>query len=996
MKRGLQRIISIIVFLLLSSLALSQEEIHWDIVDRIREEGSDRSKVDEYIWTLTELHGPRWTASPNMRAAQDWVKTIIDQMELENTALEPWGGKYVSWDLEYVSIHMLEPDYQMVIGYPIALTRGTKRKITQEAMIVNIQQKADLDKYKGKLKNKIILVSPIREYAPRFEADALRHDENSLNVYATEGVDINMAERRKQVFMKRSPRPKDINNDELEAFYKAEGVKAVLYSGTGGDGTVRVTSRQTRKQDRTNDAVRNSLPMLAITGEHYNRVYRLLEKKHTVKMEINVRVKLGNTELEGRNVVGEIRGSDLADEIVMIGAHLDSYHTGTGAADNASGSAVVLEAMRILKSLGLKPRRTIRMALWTGEEWGFFGSRGYVAKHFGNPDEGKKSAYDKLSVYFNMDNGTGQFRGIHLQGHTAASPILEAWMKPFQDLKMKTLSQFSNTGTDHYTFVKAGLPGFQFLQDRIDYRTRTWHYNMDVYDHIVVDDLKINAIVLASFAYHAAMRDKMMPRIPFKRWKSNFSKHQPELFKDGGSLTNAFADYDNDGDLDLFVGFKDKPNRLYRNNNGAFENVADQVGLADSNVTRTAAWGDYDGDGHVDLFVGFVSRNESSNKLYRNEGDGKSFTDVTRTSGVNLTGSFRQASWVDYDNDGDLDLFIGLRNKPNVLLQNTGGNFKNMAKQLDIDDARRTVGAVWFDYDKDGDLDCYVANMDGDANGLFRNDGSKFVDIAKEVGLESGGRPLGSGNYGSVRPSLGDYDNDGNLDIFLANYGPNGLYRNINGRNFKNVAPELGLAIDNRYDTGSWGDYDNNGRLDLYVNGTITGGKSYEDYLFHNDASGFTNITPKIIKDNDGDHGAHWVDFDQDGDLDLALTGASSDGMHHLLRNEIAEELAQQSLQVVVLDGDGHYTRSGSEVRLYKAGTKQLLGMNILDTGSGYNSQNAMPVHFGLRGIDSVDIEVTVMTNLGRKSVLLNNVDPKKYLGTNLIVKINAAGKRVN
>jgi hypothetical protein len=384
MKQRSMIIVNILLILSLSSFASSQERIHWNVLDRIREEGFDRSKVDEYIWTLTELHGPRWTASPNMRVAQDWVKTIIDQMELENTALEPWGGKYVSWDLEYASIHMLEPDYQMVIGYPMALTRGTNRKITREAMIVNIQQKSDLDKYKGQLYNKIILVSPLREFAPRFKADALRHDENSLNVYATEGVDINVAERRKQVFMKKSPKPEDINNDELEAFYKDEGADAVLYSGTGGDGTVRVTSRQTRKKDRTNDAVKNSLPTLVIAGEHYNRIYRLLEKKHTVKMEIDVRVNLGNTELEGRNVIGEIRGSDLADEIVMIGAHLDSYHTGTGAADNATGSAVVLEAMRILKSLGLKPRRTIRMALGRGEEWGFPGPRGYVGKHFGN------------------------------------------------------------------------------------------------------------------------------------------------------------------------------------------------------------------------------------------------------------------------------------------------------------------------------------------------------------------------------------------------------------------------------------------------------------------------------------------------------------------------------------------------------------------------------------------------------------------------------------
>jgi len=507
--------------------------------------------------------------------------------------------------------------------------------------------------------------------------------------------------------------------------------------------------------------------------------------------------------------------------------------------------------------------------------------------------------------------------------------------------------------------------------------------------------MKRSFIIFICIVVVISMYSLLLSQEKNKEWNPKFKLHQPDLFKEGKTLTNAFADYDNDGDLDLFIGFNGKPNRLYQNDKGKFNDVAAKVGLADNDVTRTSSWGDYNGDGHMDLFVGFVSRVKRWNKLYRNDGDGKHFTNVTKSAGVTLEGNFRQACFVDYDNDGDLDLFVGLRDKPNVLFKNTNGIFSNMAKQLGIDDPRRTVGAVWFDYDKDGDLDCYVTNMDGDANGLFRNDGSKFVDVAKEAGVETGGRALGSKTYGSVRPSLADYDNDGNIDIFTANYGPNGLYRNLDGNRFKNVAPELGLAIDSCYDTGTWGDYDNNGRLDLYVNGTVTRGISFKDYLYHNDEGGFVNITPQIIKDNNGDHGAHWVDFDQDGDLDLALTCTAGDGMHHLLRNELSEKNAQQSLQVLVLDDKGHYTRAGSEVRLYDAGTKKLIGTNILDTGSGYNSQNAKAVHFGLRGVKSVDIEVTVMSKNGRKNVRLTNVDPQTYKGRYLVVKVDANGALV-
>jgi len=931
-----------------------------------------------------------------MREAQEWLKTTMEQIGLDNPILEPWGDKYCGWDLEYTSVHMLEPDYQMVIGYPMTLTPGTRGKVTQKAMIVRIMKREDLDKYKGKLKDKIILVSAMQEFSPRYIPDALRHDEASLDAYKTKGIDINIQKRRQAPMYKRVPRPEGITADELEEFYKSEGVAVVLFIGRGGGGTVVVTGRPTRRRDRTLQGVKDSLPMLTIAPEHYNRIYRILEKGIAVKMEVEVRVQLGDKDIEGRNVVGEIRGTNLAEEVVMIGAHLDSWHAGTGASDNAGGCAVALEAMRILKAIGAQPRRTIRMALWSSEEGGHDGSKGYVAKHFGNPRDGMQPAYDQFSVYFNMDNGTGQFRGVHLQENWAAAPIFEAWMNPFHDLRMETLSRYSNRGTDHLQFDRAGLPGFQFIQDRIDYRTRTWHYNMDGYDHVLPEDLKINAVVMAAFAYHAAMRDEKFPRKVFEEWNPEFKLHQPELFKTGDALTNAFADFDNDGDLDLFVGFRGKPNRLYRNDKGRFKDVAAQVGLADSDVTRTAAWGDYNGDGHMDLFVGFVSREKSWNRLYRNDGNGKHFTDVTKSTGAGLTGSFRQAAWIDYDNDGDVDLFIGLRDKPNVLFKNTNGKFKDVAKLLGLDDSRRTVGAAWFDYDKDGDLDCYVANMDGDANGLYRNDGSKFVDVAREAGVETGGRALGSVKYGSVRPCLGDYDNDGNIDIFVANYGPNGLYRNMDGMKFENVAPAMGLAIDNCYDTGTWGDYDNNGRLDLYVNGTVTRGKSYEDDLFHNDEKGFVHLTPEIIKANNGDHGAHWVDFDRDGDLDLALTGAAGDdGMHHLLRNELSGEKARQSLQVLVLDGKGHYTRAGAEVRLYQAGTRELLGTSILDTGSGYNSQNAMAVHFGLRGVKSVDVEVTVLTREGRKSIRLEDVDPKKYEGRCLVVKVDGDGELV-
>ncbi len=268
------------------------------------------------------------------------------------------------------------------------------------------------------------------------------------------------------------------------------------------------------RASRTREGVENTLPTISVAAEHYNRIYRILERGIPVTMEVDVRVALDESDTQGYNVLGEIKGSDLADEVVGIGGHLDSWHAGTGATDNAGGVAVVMEAMRILEALDVQPRRTIRAMLWTFEEGGLRGARAYVRDHLGNPTDGTKPDYDKFSVYFNMDNGTGQFRGVHINGNLLAIPLFEAWMKPFNDLEVKTISQYHHRGSDHTAFDEAGLPGFQFVQDRIDYRARTWHLNMDTFDHVLPRDLMINAIVMASFAYHAAMRDELVPRRP--------------------------------------------------------------------------------------------------------------------------------------------------------------------------------------------------------------------------------------------------------------------------------------------------------------------------------------------------------------------------------------------------------------------------------------------------------------------------------------------------
>ncbi len=467
-----------------------------------------------------------------------------------------------------------------------------------------------------------------------------------------------------------------------------------------------------------------------------------------------------------------------------------------------------------------------------------------------------------------------------------------------------------------------------------------------------------------------------------------FALVQPELFGVTGGQPNAWADFDNDGDLDEFVGFRGRPNRLYRQDHGRFEDVAAAAGLADSVETRAAAWGDFDADGNVDLYVGFIDG--TPNKLYRNDGDGRHFTDVAGRLGVNVVGVTRQVSWIDYDNDGDLDLFVAFRDKPNRLFRNDGGRFTDVTVESGIGDARKTVGAVWFDIDDDGDLDLFVANQNGDTNGLFRNDGGRFVDVAREWGVEA---PRASEEFGGVGPAVADFDGDGYLDLFVANYGPSALYRNDGGKRFVEVTKDAGLFFAQHATTPSWGDYDNDGRPDLYVAGFLVNVTHYPDHLFHNDgriaarpqastsmagAGGirFHDALPQLVNQHDGSHGVQWVDFDGDGALDLALTNNDPSGGHYLFRNLLAPAAARRSLAVDVVDARGRHTKPGTEVRVYAAGTRRLISSGLVDTGGGYCSQNVVPVHVATAGAARVDVEVTTMGKGGRRVTTRQNVNP--------------------
>ncbi|MGE3190273.1 MAG: CRTAC1 family protein, partial [Vicinamibacterales bacterium] len=459
-----------------------------------------------------------------------------------------------------------------------------------------------------------------------------------------------------------------------------------------------------------------------------------------------------------------------------------------------------------------------------------------------------------------------------------------------------------------------------------------------------------------------------------------FEALQPELLSSGGALANAFADYDGDGDPDLFVGFDKTPNRLYRNDGGTFTDVAADAGVADTRSTRAAAWGDMDADGDPDLLVGFTPGGGSTLRLYRN--DAGRFADVTAASGLETDGgTVRQPAWVDIDGDGDLDLFVGFRDRANAFFRNDNGRFTNVAGDIGLADARKTVGAVWFDYDGDGDLDLYTGNMDGDPNALFRNTGGRFENVAAAAGVAWGGRAPGEAASGTVRPCAADVNGDGRLDLFMANYGPNGLFLNDGAGGFTDASAAWGVAIDSHYDTCAFADFDNDGDLDYYVNGTVAGTTHYPDYLFRNMGARFEDVTPANIRALRASHGVQWADVDGDGDLDLSLAGSAADGTHAVLLNQLPAGARARSLRVRVLDARGRATLAGSEVRIYAAGTTRLLGVRLVDSGSGYDAQSDLPVHFGLPDLAPVDIRVQTRQNGHSHGETVRGVSPERLAG---------------
>ncbi len=475
-------------------------------------------------------------------------------------------------------------------------------------------------------------------------------------------------------------------------------------------------------------------------------------------------------------------------------------------------------------------------------------------------------------------------------------------------------------------------------------------------------------------------------------WRPSFELVQPDLFGAAGGQANAWADVDGDNDLDYFVAFRGRPNRFYRNDKNTFRDVASEVGLASpvsalsvpsvaSIETRAAAWGDFDADGDPDLYIGFADPKIPA-KVYRNDAKGTKFVDVAKDVGINLAGVARQPAWIDYDGDGDLDLFAAFRDLPNRLLRNDHGKFVDVTAASGIGDPRKTVSAVWWDFDRDGDLDLFTANQEGEPNGLYRQDQGRFEDVAAALGVSGMPRPPADGGVGA---SVADFDRDGDFDLFVANYGHSELYRNDGGLKFTEVSRARGIDLNGHGVTSGWGDLDNDGLPDLYVANFIAGQPRYRDALFVNGATAFVESLPDVILKHDATHGVQFVDFDQDGRLDLALTNNDPDGGGHpLLKN--TSKMRGRSIAVEVTDLNARRSRAGSEVRGYRAGTRQMVSSAIVDSGSGYCSQGEMPVYLGIsddwRG--RVDIEVITIAGGTRHASIVRDVNPDDYRGRSL------------
>jgi len=501
----LTAVIAVLVGLPLAADWPATEKLDLDAIYRIKEEGLQRSHVMEIESWLTDVYGPRLTGSPNIREAADWAQKTMKDWGLANVHVETWPfGR--GWQNQLFLATAMTPRAYPLIGYPKAWTPGTDGLKTGEAVLAVIASDKDFDTFRGRLRGKFVLTAPMRDVPAHFDAPGHRYTDAELTELSMQpaagrgrgrgnfGADQAFARKRTQ-------------------FWLDEGVAAVIDFSRGDGGTVFVQSGGSRDPKDP-----PSPPQVTIAVEQYGRIVRTLEKKMPVTLSMNIENRFYDSDLDAFNVIAEIPGSDKADEVVMVGAHFDSWHTGTGATDNAAGSAVMMEAMRILKTTGVRLRRSVRIGLWGGEEQGLLGSRAYVKAHFGDPATMVlKPEHEKLDGYFNVDNGTGLIRGVYLQGNEAVAPIFQQWMEPFKNMGMTALTIRNTGGTDHLSYEAVGLPGFQFIQDEVEYDSRTHHSNMDVYERIQPNDMMRNAVIVASFVYNTANRDDKLPRKPLPK-----------------------------------------------------------------------------------------------------------------------------------------------------------------------------------------------------------------------------------------------------------------------------------------------------------------------------------------------------------------------------------------------------------------------------------------------------------------------------------------------
>lgn len=520
-----------------------------DPITRIREEGLKRSQVMETLSYLSDVIGPRLTGSPNMKRANDWTRDQLSKWGLQNAHLESWGPFGRGWVLKSFDAEVIEPQAIPLIAYPKAWSSGANIPLA-DVVYFDAKTEADFARFKGQLRGKIVLTGLMGNVKAHFEPLGTRLTEKELLALADAGApnaqdDDGPATRPPfQNFIKRA-----IFGAKRLQFISDEGAALIVFA-SGGDGGTLVVDEATVPHDLDTSSpiatlrslflgdpqaynlnVKPIVPQIVLSVEQYDRLARMIQAGEKVRMKVSLAVQFSKDEVMGYNTIAEIPGTDKADEIVMIGGHMDSWHSGTGATDNGAGVAAAMEAVRIIQALGLKPRRTIRIGLWSGEEQGLLGSEAYVTQHFGKPVDDSKDAsfmrlmqggmaakvtrgpeYDKLSAYYNLDNGTGKIRGVYLQGNEAVRPLFRQWLQPFRDLGAATLTASNTGGTDHLSFDVIGLPGFQFIQDEIEYETRTHHTNQDVFDRIQADDMKQAATIMAAFIYNTAMLDEKLPR----------------------------------------------------------------------------------------------------------------------------------------------------------------------------------------------------------------------------------------------------------------------------------------------------------------------------------------------------------------------------------------------------------------------------------------------------------------------------------------------------